>query len=149
MAPNTRTDVRSIDELRERRSRNAGTIDRTYSLKLAIPEAARQRFGDEYDFRWFNDVGMKIHVKTEIDTWQKVPDVAPLTVGTDDERQPIKAFLCMKPKEFVREDAQAKAQALNDIERGIVQGAVDETELRGTSYVPENTRNRIGRGSAP
>jgi hypothetical protein len=143
--PNARTELRSIDELRQRRSRDAGTIDRTYMLKLGIPEKVRQQYEGEYDFRWINDVGMRIHHKTEIDTWQKVPGVDPLTVGTDDDKQPIKAYLCIKPKEFVREDMAAKARALDEVEKGIVRGATEQAELNGTSYVPEGSPNRIGR----
>lgn len=145
--PNSRTEVRSIEELRERRSRNDGDIDRTYSLKMAIPEKARQEFGEQFDFRWFNDVGMRIHQATEVDTWQKVPGIAPLTVGTDEERNPIKAYLCMKPKEFIREDRAKKARALVDDEEGIVGGASDQSDLAGTSYVPKG-QNRIGRVTA-
>lgn len=141
-------ELRSIDELRERRTRNAGTIDRMQELKMAIPEKARQEYGELYEFRWINDVGMRLHNKTEFDTWQKVPDVAPLTVGVDDDKNPIKAYLCIKPKEFVREDRAARDQNLVDIEKGLVAGATQESELQGTSYVPENTRNRIGRVGA-
>jgi hypothetical protein len=144
----TTRELRSIDELRERRTRNAGTIDRMQELKMAIPEKARQEYGDLYDFRWINDVGMRLHNKTEYDTWQKVPDVAPLTVGVDDDKNPIKAYLCIKPKEFVREDRAARDRGLLDIEQGLVAGATQESELQGTSYVPENTRNRIGRVTA-
>lgn len=146
--PNARTEVRSIDELRERRSRNAGDIDRTYSLKMAVPEKARQEFGELYEFRWFNDVGMRIHQATEVDTWQKVPGINPLTVGTDEDRNPIKAYLCMKPKEFLREDRATKARALEEVEKGIVGGSTDQSDLDGTSYVPKG-QNRIGRVTAP
>lgn len=147
MAGNAR-ELRTIDELRERRSRTAGTLDRMQELKMAIPEKARQEYGELYEFRWINDVGMRLHNKTEVDTWQKVPDVEPLTVGTDDDKQPIKSYLCIKPKEFVREDRAAKAKALDEVERGIVAGATEQSELQGASYVPENTRNRIGRITA-
>lgn len=144
----TTRELRSIDELRERRTRNAGTIDRMQELKMAIPEKARQEYGDLYEFRWINDVGMRLHNKTEFDTWQKVPDVDPLTVGVDDDKHPIKAYLCIKPKEFVREDRAARDRGLVDIEKGLIAGATQESELQGTSYVPENTRNRIGRVGA-
>jgi hypothetical protein len=147
--PNTRNELRSIEELRERRSRTAGSIDRMYSLKMAVPEAAQQQYGDMYDFRWFNDTGIRIHTMTEIDTWQKVPGVPPLTVGTDDEKNPIKAFLCMKPKEFVREDRAAKARALTEMEQGIVRGNTDQADLKDVSYVPKGQSNRIGRVQAP
>ncbi len=141
-------ELRSSDELRERRTRNAGTIDRMQELKMAIPEKARQEYGDLYEFRWINDVGMRLHNKTEVDTWQKVPEVDPLTVGVDDDKNPIKAYLCIKPKEFVREDRAARDRNLVDIEKGIIAGATQESELQGKSYVPENTRNRIGRVGA-
>lgn len=147
--PNSRDELRTIEELRARRERNAGDIDRTYSLKLAIPEKARQQYGADYDFRWFNDTGMRIHQATEVDTWQKVPDVLPLTVGTDEDRNPIKAYLCIKPKEFVREDKQRKERGLRDMEKGIVGGSTEQSDLNGTSYVPEGQANRIGRLTAP
>lgn len=146
--PNARTEVRSIEELRERRSRNAGDIDRTYSLKMAIPEKIQQEFGNDFDFRWFNDVGMRIHQATEVDTWQKVPGISSLTVGTDEDRNPIKAYLCMKPKEFVREDRERKERGLVDVEKGIVVGSTEESDLASTSYVPKG-QNRIGRITAP
>lgn len=146
--PNARNELRSIEELRERRSRNAGTIDRMDSLRLAVPEKARQEYGDLYDFRWINDVGIRLHVKTEVDTWQKVPGVDPLTVGTNDEKQPIKAYLCMKPKEFVREDMAAKEKSLVSVERAVAEGGTDEADLKGVSYVPTGQRNRIGRVTA-
>lgn len=146
--PNERG-VRSIEELRERRARSAGTIDRVYSLRLAIPPQVEADYGEDFEFRWFNDVGTKIHVKTEIDTWQKVPGVDPLTVGADDEKRPIKAYLCMKPKEFVREDRAIKDKMLCDVERGIVTGRTEQDELTGdVSYVPKGSGNRIGRVKA-
>lgn len=134
---------RATEERRERRRRTDGSLDRMTSFKMAIPQSVSDKYADR-DFRWFNDVGNRIHAKTELDDWDKVPNVEPLTVGTDGEGKPIKAYLCMKPKEFVREDNAAKEAMLKEQEKGMLRGP-DNADLAGVSYAVEG--NSIRRGS--
>lgn len=141
--PNTRT-PREADEQRQRRRRDVGTLDRMQTLRLAVPQSVKDSNPDR-DFRWFNDTGNRIHNKTVMDDWDKVPGVDPIVVGTTADGHPLKAFLCMKPMEFVREDEKAKMQELKEMEAGLVRGKSDESDLKDRAYADEG--NLIGRVS--
>lgn len=140
--PNTR-EVRTIEELRERRERTDGSLDRMTVRRLAIPDRVKTEY-PAFSFRWINDISNRLHVKTEYDTWQKVPGVEPLVVDTR-EGQPVKAYLCMKPLEFIREDAAAKEAVLQEQEKGILGGNTDEAALSGNVYVGKETSIKRGR----
>jgi hypothetical protein len=136
---------RTATEGRERRRRVDGTLDRMSSLKLAIPHGVEDKYPDK-DFRWFNDIGNRIHSKTVLDDWDKVPGVDPVNVDFR-EGQPVKAFLCMKPKEFVREDSATKEADLREQEAGILNGGTSESDLSGKSYAAQGNSIRRGRSS--
>lgn len=142
MADTNMRSIRSIDELRQRRERDGGTLDRMTVMRLAIPQAVYDKY-PEFDFRWINDVDNRMYVKTEVDTWQKVPDIDPIPVDVRNN-QPVKAFLCMKPKEFIEQDRRFKEESIRKTEEGILGGGKQSDDLAGASYVPEG--NFIQRG---
>lgn len=139
--PNTRTS-REGDEQRQRRRRLDGTLDRMLQLRLAVPQEVKDKHPDR-DFRWFNDNGNRIHAKTVLDDWDKVDGVEPQLVGTDKEGRPMKAYLCMKPIEFIREDEARKEAERKEQERGIVSGSSTTGDLASRSYGWE--ANEIGK----
>jgi hypothetical protein len=125
----------------QRRRRMDGTLDRMQELRLAIPQEVRDQYPDR-DFRWFNDTGTRIHAKTQLDDWDKVSGVEPRTVGTDKEGKPMKAFLCMKPQEFVREDENRKEAERKEQERGLLRGDTNQGDLANRTHVPDG--NMLG-----
>lgn len=137
------------EERKERRRRTDGTLDRTYSLALAVPKEAEERYGSDHKFRWINDDRNRIYQKTQLDDWDKVDGVDPITVGTDREGRPMKAYLCKKPKDFYAEDEAKKMADLKEQEMGMIQGvreAAAKTDLPDSvAYVPDGGRNSINR----
>lgn len=139
--PNER-EPRTAIEGRTRRRRLDDTLDRSSQFKMAVPQEVKAKHPDR-DFRWFNDVGRRIHEKTILDDWDKVPDVEPLVVGAQADGSPLKAILCMKPIEFVREDEARKDADLKEQERGLVRGGTDEADLSERAYAPRG--NALGK----
>jgi hypothetical protein len=146
--PDARTD-RASEERHERRRRFDGNLDRTFQLTLAIPDKARDSHPD-HDFRWINDDGNRMYAKTQLDDWDTVPEVDPITVGTDREGRPMKAHLCMKRKDFCAEDQARKMADLKEQEMGMIQGARDAASRSDLpdelAYVPKDGKNSINRG---
>ncbi len=144
--PNTRA-PREAEEGRLRRRRLDGTLDRMQELRMSVPPQVREQNPDR-EFRWFNDTGNRIHNKTVMDDWDKVDGVDPLIVGTNRDGTPLKAYLCMKPTEFIREDEQRKMAELESLEKGLARGNTDERDLNDRSYIPDGERNQFGRVKA-
>lgn len=148
--PNTRP-ARTDEERQERRRRKAGTLDRMAELTMTVPDEVRAKNPDR-DFRWINDTGRRMHAKTVLDDWDRVDGVDPLTVGTDREGKPMKAYLCSKPKSFTAEDMAGKMAALREQERGLIKGERDGTGKsdlpEDRAYVPDGGKNSINRLNA-
>lgn len=138
--PNTRV-PREVEEGMQRRRRLDGTLDKMQELRLAIPQSVRDAYPDR-DFRWFNDEGTRIHNKTVLDDWDKVPGVDPYISGTTKDNKPLKSYLCMKPTEFVREDELRKEAERKEQERGIIRGQDVQGDLAQRIHIPDG--NRIG-----
>lgn len=142
--------ARIEEERKERRRRTDGTLDRTYSLALAVPVEAEERYGSDHNFRWINDDRNRIYQKTQLDDWDKVDGVDPITVGTDSEGQPMKAYLCKKPKDFCAQDEARKMADLKEQEMGMIQGvreAAAKSDLPdAVAYTPTDGKNSINRG---
>jgi hypothetical protein len=137
---------RTEEVAQERRRRTDGTLDRTSSLKLAVPENVRAD-NPGFTFRWGNDEGNRMYARTVQDDWDKVTGVDPIPVGTDPEGKPIYAHLLKKRQDFWEADQKAKADALAETERGLVRGDNKETQAAETAYAVEG--NRISTGYTP
>ena len=135
--------------IQERRRRQPGTLDRTNSLKLAIPQHIRDA-NPGCEFRWINDAGNRMYFMTQEDDWSKVDSVNPIPVGTSPDGKPILAHLCKKPTEFWLEDQKAKMVELKEGERSLERGETrspDDDRPQDVSYVTPG--NSIKSGFTP
>ena len=114
MMANDRAD-RASEVTAERRRRN--DLTGGPSLKLAIPEAVRDRLAAEGRTpRWINDTGNRIADLTTRDDYDKVEGVEKVKVGTGDDGKPIFAHLYSKRNDFIAEDRQKIDQRRRDTE---------------------------------
>lgn len=140
---------RQEEVAQERRRRNPGTLDRMAQMKLVVPDEVKAKYPND-EFRFINDSGNRMFDKTERDDWTKVDeDLSPaIPVGTNEFGQPIKAFLCRKPREYVQADAKAMVDATVEQERGIMRGQQQNPEAPlENAYVPSG--NSISTGFTP
>ncbi|NYD88754.1 hypothetical protein [Sphingomonas melonis] len=128
MAPAPRD--RATEETTQRRRRMDGTLDQSLDMKLAVPPAIEAQHGQSHRLRWFNDVGPRIYNATERDDWDRVPDVDPRPVGTDEHGKPIMAHLLMKPLAFDAEDQARKDVRRREVEQQALSGAPTDPEGR-------------------
>jgi hypothetical protein len=135
---------RQEEVAQERRRRNAGTLDRSQQLKLAVPEKVRED-NPGHTFRWINDRGNRMYAMTQQDDWDKVEGVEPIPVDSIDGK-PVYAHLCKKPQEFWDADQQVKVEATRATERALVQ-AKPQTADPEAAYTPG--QNRISTGYTP
>jgi hypothetical protein len=139
--------ITRADEVKQerRRRQDSGPL---VGLKLAVPEELKE---PGYEYHWFNDKdgGGRLYDKTKLDDWDIVQTKAiegtgegvPVSriVGKQDNGQPMKAYLCRKPKEYYRADQQERQARIKEQEDSIKRGVVaDPKGLKGESaYVPE------------
>lgn len=135
---------RAAAEHAERRRRNGVQLD---TSALAIPEHIKRDLAEKgLEGRWINDLGNRMYQKTELDDWDRVPEVEPVPVGVDSRTgNPILAHYCAKPAEFLKEDNRARTAKWNAQETAIFAGR-DDGELAGDgAYNPRSTQNAIDR----
>ncbi len=138
-------ETRNDAEPQERRRRK--NLDALQELKLAIPDAVKEKYPD-HTFRWINDAGNRMHHKTQLDDWDKCDEVPALPVGTDQAGKPIYAHLCRKLKEFWEEDQRTAKAARKALEATIARtGKSDAQDDRtaAETYVPDG--NSITHGA--
>lgn len=139
---------RKTEEATQRRRRADTTIDGSQRLKLAIPPEVEARLKKEGRApRWVNDEGNRLHNLTKLDDYDRVDGVEPVVVGTTKEGTPIKAYLCSKPENFVREDQQRLETQRREIEAALERGKNpnDPVSADDSFYAVEG--NRISRGA--
>ncbi len=144
----TRTRVDRISEERtERRRRNDTTIDGSQRLKLAIPPEVEARLKAEGRTpRWINDEGNRIHNLTQLDDYDRVDGVEPVTVGTTKEGAPIKAFLHSKPEAFIREDQEKLDSKRRETEAALLRGKNPQDPITGDESFYADKANTISHG---
>jgi hypothetical protein len=143
---------RATEETTQRRRRMDGTLDQSMDMKLAVPPKITAQYGQSHRLRWFNDVGPRIYNATERDDWDKVPDVDPRPVGTDEHGKPITAVLLMKPREFDAEDQARKETQRRELERQALEGAPVDPQGRDQAEVGNRFAtpgNRISHSYSP
>lgn len=133
------------DEVKAQRRRRQDTGELA-GLKLHVPASMKD---PNYEYRWINDDGRRIHAKTVNDDWDVVKSEeiegdgpgAPVErrVGKMEGGAPLKSILCRKPKEYYQADKMKEQRAVAEREAAIKQGAVPAAEgLRGpTTYIPD------------
>jgi hypothetical protein len=141
-----------IAQRRETRRRKRGTLDYKSRQKLGVSEEFLDR--ENFAYRWVNDDGRRVQQMTQEDDWDIVEDPnvkedadgigkrVSKVVGKTESGQPLRAFLCRKPKEFHEEDQLEKRRRVEEIEAQLHRGqnAAAEPEaqaMRGHTYVPE------------
>ena len=127
-------------------------------MKLQVNESLKD---PNFEYRIINDKGARILSKTKADDWDIVgSDLQPVEkqagegtqavymVGTDEGGQPLRGYLCRKPKEFYEED-KGKQQALVDAKEASIQRSPAQEGGQGLdpkfAYLPHGP-NIITRG---
>lgn len=145
---------RQEQEATQRRRRNDGNIDRVAEAKLYIPDEAQDWLKKEGRTpRWVNDEKGRIQRLTTKDDYDRVPDVAPVQVGTNPDGSPLFAHLLAKKTEFIREDQVAADRRRTSTEKAMLQGKVpnkageEATPVQGQmgAEVYADKANAIGR----
>ncbi len=126
----TRTSRTDDHKPRRRRVANASDIGLRLGISPSILDVAN------YEYRWINDdERSRLHAKTQEDDWDVVrndgsvkEDSADLgnaisrIVGTKKTGEPMRAYLCRKPKMYFDDDQKAKKAELDrqlaDLRRG-------------------------------
>jgi hypothetical protein len=113
--------ARRLQEMRDRRNRDNGTLDTMTVMRLGLPQEVLDDNAD-CELRWVNDEGGRIEQLTQRNYYDVVDGVEGRTVGTSATGVPIVARLLRKPKEFAVEDRKAKLDRLNQIEASALKG---------------------------
>lgn len=140
MAENTRAaEVKAQRRRRQDTGPSAG-------LKLHVPENLKD---PNFEYRWINDDGRRVHAKTVMDDWDIVESKeiqgdgqgAPVgrLAGKMEGGAPLRALLCRKPKEFYQADKGKEQRAIAEREAAMKQGAVPAAGgLSGpNTYIPD------------
>ena len=113
--------ARRLQEMRDRRNRDNGTLDTMTVMRLGLPDEVISDNAD-CELRWVNDEGGRIEQLTQRNYYDVVEGVEGRTVGTSATGVPIVARLLRKPKEFAVEDRKAKLDRLNQTEKAALKG---------------------------
>ena len=118
----------AIKRIRRRR-KAVGVV----STKLTVREDLKD---DAYEYRWINDDGVRLTDMTVRDDWDIVTTdelrgelkgdgtgtQVDRIVGTDSSNRPMKAYLCKKLKEDIKEDMQEEQARIDETEKMIKRG---------------------------
>lgn len=140
-APVRARPTRAQEERVERRRRRSDLLDGT-ARRLDVSQEVRDEHHD-CEFRWINDDGMSFQTLTTQDDWEPVEingKIEKRYAGLRrDDRTPMQAVLCKKPKAWCDEDRQKEQKRVDeqisavDPRRVARQHGIDE----GAAYVPE------------
>ncbi len=130
----------------ERRRRNPDSLTGLRQKLGVTAELDR----DNFEYRWANDDGTRIHDLTVKDDWEVVsdrsgklkPDGAgagaevAVPVGLGGSGAPVKAILLRKPKAFYEDDKRAEQRRIDETEAGMKQGVTPNSGQDAQAYVP-------------
>lgn len=129
----------------ERRRRNTDTLGGKRRRLAVKGELDREN----YEYRWVNDVGNRLHSLTVEDDWEVVPNrngelgeqgvgsELSKPVGTGERGQSIRSILCRKPIDYYRNDAAEAQRQIDETEASMKRGATPGAGNEGT-YKPES-----------
>lgn len=138
---------RQTEERHQRRRRSDANLDGGQRLKLAIPPDVEARLKAEGRIpRWVNDEGNRMHNLLKLDDYDKVEGVPPVVVGTTKEGKPLKAHLCSKPADFIKEDEAKRDESRRETERALLRGKNPEDPIAGNDSFYADPANRIQHG---
>lgn len=104
-----------------------------------------------FEHRWINDSGSRVHDLTVNDDWDIVPDrdggikadnaamgaQTAITAGTGSNGAPVRAVLVRKPKQLYNDDKAALQRRIDEQEAGITSGAGEER------YIPNGQKSAL------
>jgi hypothetical protein len=131
---------RALNERRERRRRDAGDIDRTARMKLAIPQEIQEQATREgKTLRWVrDDVGRMQQMKSE--DWDIVDGVEPVAASRTDEGQMV---LMSKFADWYNDDRKHLSETNDAMQKqAISSGAKEDVNPEGF-YTPSGAVNKI------
>jgi hypothetical protein len=105
----------------------------------------------EFEYRWINDEGTRLHDLTVNDDWEVVQDrngtmkegasgqgaEVSVPVGMGEHGRPVRAILVRKPKDFYEDDKRAAQRRIDEKEAGLRSGNASAGMSQGESYVPK------------
>lgn len=133
-------------EKTQRRRRNRGSV---HGSRLGVSEDLLDF--DKFAYRWFNDTpgGARLFDKTKSDDWDIVGQdggilksdatdgAVSVIVGSTANGDPLRAYLCRKPKAYYDEDKAAKAAEL-EAQLNRMRHGGDNPEAAKHAYVPHS-----------
>lgn len=141
-----RTD-RTIEEMRERRSRSDATIDGARRLKLRIPPEVEERLKTEgRTARWVIKDSARMHELLSADGYySRVTGVAEIPTRNLADGSPIKMVLLSTPTEFLDED-RAKLETARKAKEAAM---TDTSQLAPGQYLDEASKITRGGQTPP
>lgn len=132
--------VRATQERRERRRRDAGDIDRTARMKLAIPQDVQEQATREgKTLRWVrDDVGRMQQMQAE--DWDIVTGVDPVAASRTDEGQMV---LMSKYADWYDKDREHLTKTNNDLQKSATTPSAQESVSSDGFYTPAGAVNKI------
>ncbi len=132
----------------ERRRRKPGGA---VSTKLTVRDELKD---DAFEYRWINDDGVRLTDMTVHDDWDIVTtdelsgelkgdgtgSQVDRIVGTDSARRPMKAYLCKKRKDYIKQDLQEEQASIDETEKMIKRGPIQSQEglNQAEAYIPDS-----------
>jgi hypothetical protein len=105
---------------------------------------------ENYEYRWANNEGTRIHDLTVKDDWEVVQDRSgtlkidgagagaevSVSVGVGETGQGLKSILLRKPRKFYEDDKRAEQRRIDETEAGMKQGVAPGAGQDAQTYVP-------------
>ncbi len=131
---------RAEQERRERRRRDAGDIDRTARMKLAIPQSVQEQAAREgKTLRWVrDDVGRMQQMQSE--DWDIVEGVERVAASRTDEGQMV---LMSKFADWYADDRKHLTEDNDALQRTATSPGSQESVSTEGFYTPKGTINQI------
>lgn len=104
----------------------------------------------EFEYRWINDEGTRVHDLTVLDDWEVVSDrdgkmkegvtgtgaEVSIPVGMGEHGRPVRAILVRKPKAWYEDDKRAAQRRIDEKEVAMRGGDAGAGMSQTESYVP-------------
>jgi hypothetical protein len=131
---------RASEERRERRRRDAGDIDRTARMKLAIPQHIEEQLHREgKTARWVRDDTGRMH-QMKSEDWDIVDGVEPVAASRTDEGHMV---LMSKYADWYHDDRKHLKDQNDAMQKSAVSPNAQEDVDPSGFYTPKGTVNKI------
>jgi hypothetical protein len=130
----------------ERRRRNTDALGGR-RRKLAVTGKLDT---ENFEYRWANDEGTRLHELTVEDDWEVVKDRSgtlkidgagtgaevAVPVGVGETGKGLRSILLRKPRKFYEDDKRAEQRRIDETEAGMKQGVTPGSGQDAQAYVP-------------